>query len=637
MLNPQKSNRSTWKTLFNENKDVILHIAARDLFREFLLSLCLILSVIAVLTPILLLASVKVGFIDRLRQDFIQDPSFREIRPGSADLRSEEIFNEIRTWPGVIYAIPTVMMNPREVAVRVSSSKGIFRDEIRLLPSSSGDPLLTRLTGDVPSDDGVVITADFAESAGIGIGDEFTITVTRIVNDKRERVRIEAVVNGIIPSDILPAPTILGIPKLERDVENYRAGISVPEREWKGVEMDSRQSYAYVVAAAPDELGETLKSNLAIRIGASETRQIDIANLGKLIGVTGNLEIDKPFKEFWVLSPGGVAYSKRTVVEANNVLSNSEAFAFGVLPPRSMHVFGQAVTVVGLPESLNLDKNLGDIDQASSRGGSFKLNDRIVLPNSLAEAYRDAGQPSQINLRVNYSPGEPTEYLELPMRPTGFVDGNYAIISNVLMAILERGRYVQLRFDEAENRIFEQSAGFRGFRIIGNDIDVIPELVERFESQNIKVRAKSNQILKLQRLERSLNILVFVVSLVALVGGYSILTSSFFANVQRKKVDYATMRLIGMSKSLIFRIPVAQAIIVSSLGFVSSVICYFLISYILNQFIATELNFDGQLSKLYLSHFVFTGLFVVTGACIASLAASRAATNIDPAEALRAD
>ena len=552
-------------------------------------------------------------------------------------MRSEELFDEIQTWPGVVYPIPTVMMNPREVAVRVSSSKGIYRDEIRLLPSSSGDPLLTRLTGDVPIGDGVVVTADFAVSAGIRIGEGFRITVTRIENDKRKRVQIETVVNGIIPSDILPSPTILGIPKLERDVENYRSGISVPERGWKGVEMDSRQSYAYVIEAANEELGETLKSNLAIRIGALKIRQIDITDLEKLIGVTGNIDTDKPVKEFWILSPGGISYSKRTVAEAINVLSNSEAFAFGVHPPRSMHVFDKIVSVVGLPDSFHVNKILGDIAKVSSRGGSFKLNNRIVLPESLGEAYRSAGQPAQISQKIYYSPGEPTEFLELPMRPTGFIDGDFAISSNTLMAILERGRYVQLRFDEVENKIFEQSAGFRGFRVIGSDIDVIPELAGRFESANIKVRAKSSQILKLQRLERSLNILVLVVSLVALVGKYSILTSSFFANVQRKKVDYATTRLIGMSNSLIFRIPIAQAVIVSSLGFISSVVCHYLIFYILNQFIATELNFDGQLSKLYLSHFVFAGLFVVTGACISSLAASRSATNIDPAEALRAD
>ena len=624
------------KTVSN-NKNVVFHVAANDLLREFLLSLCLVLSVIAVLTPILLLASVKVGFIDRLRQNFIQDPTFREIRPGTADLRSEAKFDEIRTWPGVAYAIPTVMMNPREVAVRVSNSDTTYRDEVRLLPSTSNDPLLRRLEGRPPSGDGVVVTANFAESAGVGIGDSFTITVTRIQNDKRQRVQLNATINGIIPSDVLPSLTILGVPQLERHVENYRAGVAVPERGWEGVETSPRQAYTFIVVPAPDQLGETIKSTLAIRIGASKTEEISEDDLSNLIGATGVPATVPPVNRYWMLTPGNSAYLGRDLKEANNVLRNSEASSFGIHLPRTMHILDREISVFGLPESLHIDSSIGNVEGARSNGQSFNLNDRIVLPESLKDAFQSAGQPDRISVIIRYAPHEPTENLKISMRPSGFINGGSAMISDMLMAILERGRQVKLSYDIANNKIVEQSAGFRGFRIIGLNIDIIPELVERFESEGIKVRAKSSQILKLQRLERSLNILVIVVSIVALIGGYSILTSSFFANVQRKKVDYATMRLLGMTKRLIFRIPIAQAIIISSLGFFLSVTCYLLISYILNQFIAVELNFDGQLSKLHLTHYIFAGVFVIVGACIASLAASRAATNIDPAEALRAE
>ncbi len=633
----QLLNKILHKKVIDNEKNVVLHVAANDLAHEFLLSLCLVLSVIAVLTPILLLASVKVGFIDRLRQNFINDPTFREVRPGSADLRSETLFEQIRTWQGVAFAIPTVMMNPREVAVRVVHSDGSYRDEVRLLPSTADDPLLHRLEGEPPSGDGVVITENFAQSAGITIGDGFIITITRIENDQRKREKLDVVVNGIIPSDALPTPTILGLPELERQIESYRAGVAVPERGWKGMKSDPQQSYSFIVAAAPKPLGELVKSTLAIRVGASKSEQISKGDLIALLGVSELTDTTIAVSEYWMLTPGNTTYSRRDVTEANAVLSNSEAFAFGIHPPRSMQILGQSVTVFGLPESLQIDEIQGEVEGARSRGNSFRLNDRIVLPESLRSAYLEAGQPDKVKLVAEYAPQESTDRLELTMSPSGFIHGDSAMVSGVLMAMIERGRQVKLSFDSSNNNIVEQSSGFRGFRIIATNIDIIPELVAKFESEDIKVRAKSSQILKLQRLERSLNILVLVVSAVALVGGYSILTSSFFANVQRKKVDYATMRLIGMTKRLIFRIPITQAVIISSLGFALSICCYLLISYILNRFIAVELNFDGQLSKLYLTHYLFAGVFVIAGACIASLAASRAATRIDPAEALRSD
>ena len=79
------------------------------------------------MTPILLLTSVKAGFIDSLRQQFMEDPSFRQIRPGSAELRPPELFEQIATWDGITYVVPTVMMNPREVSVRSRTDARVFR------------------------------------------------------------------------------------------------------------------------------------------------------------------------------------------------------------------------------------------------------------------------------------------------------------------------------------------------------------------------------------------------------------------------------------------------------------------------------------------------------------------------------
>ena len=116
--------------------------------------------------------------------------------------------------------------------------------------------------------------------------------------------------------------------------------------------------------------------------------------------------------------------------------------------------------------------------------------------------------------------------------------------------MIARGRQVPLAFDATNRNLVEQSAGYRGFRVIGETIESIPQLVERFAQAGISVRARSDEILKLQRLERSLTILVWVVAMVALLGGYSILTSSFFSNVQRKQVDYATLRTLSGCRSV---------------------------------------------------------------------------------------
>lgn len=623
------------------NRQVVFFVASRDLLNELLITACLILSVMAVLAPILLLTSVKVGFIDRLRQDFIQDPSFREIRPVNADLRSMELMQKLVQWPDVRYVMPSVMLVPREVDIVVRGEGPVYRGQARLLPSDPADPLIEDLGGVGPEGDRVVITGDVAREAGLKLGDTFTISASRIENDKRRRVEIEVAVAGIANEEKLTLPTILADPSIDRDIESYRAGIAVPSRGWKGVDGVPVQTYQYVVADHASKLGESLRSKLSIRIGSAgieELSQDGLAGLAGLPGGRGESAVGDPAldrENFILLAKGGGGYSSNDVIEANAVLANSEARAYGLNRPVKLRVLGKDVSVAGFDPALMGADSVEQGASVASAGSAFSLNSTILLPRSVEADWVAAGSPRLVEASVVPEEGWQTQDLTVSLSVAGFSDAEAGIASAPLVAMLRRGERMQIAFDQENRTLVELSTGFRGFRLIGETIESIPQLVERFQAEGIAVRAKSDEILKLQRLERSLNILVAVVSLVALGGGYAILTSSFFANVQRKQVDYATMRLLGMARREIFRIPITQAVIVAILGYLLSVVCFLLISEVLNRFIAAELGFDGQLSKLYPSHFILFGAFVLVGSCLASLAASREATNIDPAQALR--
>ena len=627
---PQKSGVS--QALGRGGAFIIGSLALRDILREPLISICLVFSVVAVLTPIMLLTSVKVGFIDSLRQQFIEDPSFREIRPGSADLRPPELFERIAKWEGIEYVVPTVMMNPREVAIRARGKSGIVRASPRLLPSTPGDPLLQNLEGEPPSGDNIVLTKGLFENSGLELGDVLTLAVTRIVNDERNSVRFDLRVVGWVPTETVDIPTILADPEIEQQVEAYRAGIAVPARGWSGVNAEPKPVFRHLYIVAPDQLGATLETELRVRVGAAKVEKAMPDQVAALINAG---KLDFPPTEMLLLSPGTSFYANRDVDEANRVLSNTSARAVGISPPIDAQVLGNTLSLTALPEGATLGDGRVVQPDISSRGEGYKLNDRIALPAAMREAWKAAGEPANIELFVTYPEDASTKQLGLPMRVAGFYDGKAALVSNVLLGLLNRGNQIILDFDVNGRRFIERNAGFRGFRIVGDSIDTMPLLEKRFTAEGIKVKAKSSQILKLQRLESSLNLLVLVVASVALAGGLSILMASFFANVQRKRVDYATLRLIGMPKRQIATIPIAQSVIFAGSGFSLSVIVYFLIAILLNGAVSQQLDFDGQLSNLYLSHFFYTAVVVLSGSCLASLGAARAATRIDPATALR--
>ncbi|WP_024588619.1 FtsX-like permease family protein [Aliihoeflea sp. 2WW] len=619
---------------------VTVFVALKDLLGERLLSVCLILCVVAVLTPIMLLTSVKVGFIDRLKQDFISDPSFREIRPLEADLRTDAFFKDVTSWPGVLYLQPSVMLTPRDVDFQVADGNGM-RGRARLVPTSADDPIFQdNFEGAPPTDDGLALSTDLAAQLRVEIGSKINLLISRIEGDRNKIVSMEMTVVGLVPQERATLPSIYATTQIDREVEDYRAGIAVPGRGWPGISATPRRHYSALVVRLTEPLGETATAELRIRVGTTQVENAAPSQIiGRLMpeGLPDWLQPVDPELEFLVLLNGDRGYSAREVEEGNAVLGNRSAHVIGLAPTLAATVLGEQVPFAGYHPELHLagGSAAAVMERVRGLGEDYVLNNRVALPERLRAAWQTAGEPAAVEIEFAYGESAATKTVTVPVRVAGFVEGGAAIASSSLIAMIARGKEVPIVFDPLAESFAETSVGYRGFRLVGEELEDIPVLVRRFEEIGVGVRARSDAIIKLQRLERSLNILVAVVALVGLAGGYAILTASFFANVKRKQVDYATMRLIGMAKSTLFRIPIAQALFISAAGYAMSIALYHLISWLLNRFIAAELGFDGRLSVLRIEHFFFIGIFVIGGACLASIAASREATRIDPAHALR--
>jgi putative ABC transport system permease protein len=613
----------------------VIFVGARDLINEKLLTLCMVLSVAAVLAPIMVLASVKIGFVDRLRSEFIQDPSFREIRPADADLRNTDFFASVRQWPGVRYAMPSVMMVPREVSFYYSGDGKIRAGAARLVPSDALDPVLAQLVGNPPNGAEVVISSDVADGAGLKSGSKMTLTIDRVEGGKRSRVELQVTVAGIVPA--LPLPTILADPAIDRAVENYRAGIAVPDRGWAGVASTPKQSFGSMVLLTRSPLTEVRSSDLRIHLGAREVVEAAPNALQKAFGLAAT---NPPPNDRWnlgyMLAKAVGRFGGEDLDDAASLLHNIEALAIGANPPLPATVLGKPVTLAGPDPRLFTGLDPPTVDWQVGPHSSYAFNAGVLLPRDLEKDWRDQGSKAPLRIEISAPADWATKALSIDARVLGSWSGDEALISPSLLAMIYRGAKVPIAFDPTSGTIVEQSTGYRGFRVIADSIDDVPRLAQRFVDLGVPVHTKSDQILRLQRLDRSLNILVAIVSAVALGGGFAILSASFFANVQRKRIDYAMLRLIGMPKGLIFRIPITQACLIACAGFVLSSLLYFLVSRLLNGIIAAQVGFEGQLSKLNAWHFVLVFVFVVLGSCVASLAASREATRIDPAQALRA-
>lgn len=624
------------------------YVSLKDILHEPLLTICLILSITSVLVPLMLLWSVKVGFIEELRSEFIADPSFREIRPMTAEIRKPELLDVFAKLTGVLYLVPSVMLVPREVTLQFQDKGRRQKVQAKLVPSSRGDPLHERLIGrfDYVDPDSVVLTSDIMEEHGLSIGDVVVVVASRTEMRKTVRVKVNVTIAGILPSEVLPRPSIIASSALDQDIENFRAGIAVPRRGWPAVRNTPRQTFQSIFIATPRALENPEQREISLGVGAVSFDEIYSTSSGpeklfKILGVPNSmkkerlLKLRKGVSHIYRIQNSLNAkgyprpYSARDLVDAQERSNHFSGHVIGVNPP--MPVTIAEYRLIGLNLDPRIFTGMRSLFYRWRFGpkAKFKSNEEIYVSKSFAASVE---QESMANFQLD----SPERQLKLPikLKEAEVADG-YVLVSPALTGMIQRGWELPLAYYPSDHTIVEQSIGFRGFRLVAKRFEDVPNLVKIFADMSLTVKTKSTAIVKLQRLDRSLTFLVLAVGIVALIGGLCVVAANFIASVKRKSLDYATYRLIGVSKAQVFRIPVFQSIIIAIVSFMFSIIIFFIVSTMINHYVANLIDFPGQLSKLSVEHFFIIAIMVFVGSICASFLAAREATEIDPSLALR--
>lgn len=612
-------------------------LALRDMLHETILTLCLILAVAAVLTPIILLAAVKFGFIDSLRRDLIADPTFREIRPSAADLRQVAFFDEVASWEGVRYVVPSVMLTPREVTIEVEKDGKRDRDRVRLMPSGITDPFMEKLVGSPPAGDSIVATANFLEQYGLDLGAHVELVIERIVGDARQRQTMTATIGGVVPAETQPQPTLFGDSQLDSDVESYRAGVAVPGRSWPGVMQVPVQAYDAIVVSFDGPPGERVLSDLRIKVGAPTITELNAVQVVEQFSLGASNAAGWHVSHgtnFIVLENRGETYSGRDLQTAQAIADDRAGRAYGYARPGAGSVTGTELVFQGVWTDLFRPATPLATVWTYNQNAAFKQINGVLMPETMRETIVTSGS-DRVTASFHGEATSSTPELELPLRVTGYHAGDEVLVNPALLAMVARGRDIKLAYDSVNQSLAELSSGYRGFRMIAETLEDVPILADRLVAKGVPVQARSDAIVRLQRLDRSLDILVAMVAGVALIGGWAVLSSNFFANVQRKSRDIAMFRLVGLSRSSVFMFPVFQSIVIAFTGFLFSLMFYWAASWVLNTFVVGELGFKGELARLTPEIIATFFLVTIIGALISSLFAARATTRIDPAEAVR--
>ncbi|WP_149541234.1 FtsX-like permease family protein [Siccirubricoccus phaeus] len=195
-----------------------LRLALADLRGELRMTLCQVLAIAAILTPLLVLAGLRAGAVEGMRAAVLEDPLAREVM----SLASREFTHD---WLAALAARPEVLhLSPRTrqlaATLLLETPDGARQVWAPVVPSAPGDPLLPE--GAPATATRVVLSTPLAARLGLKAGDAL---VGRLGRGERgaapERLRVALTVQAVAPIAASDRDAIFAAPALADALEDW--------------------------------------------------------------------------------------------------------------------------------------------------------------------------------------------------------------------------------------------------------------------------------------------------------------------------------------------------------------------------------------------------------------------------------
>lgn len=212
----------------------ILRLAYRDFACERRISLCFVLALMAVLTPLLILFGLKFGLVDTMAQRLIESPSYREIQAVGSREYNQDWFDRIGARPDVAFLVPSTRRIAASLSRVLDPATGQSLHALSMVPTGVGDPLLPDGMTAPHGLSELVLTFGAAAKLGAKTGDRLVARIDRRRGERDENAVWEVVVTGVLPEGtseeeaaLVPLPLLVA-------TEDYRDGLAVPALGWEG-------------------------------------------------------------------------------------------------------------------------------------------------------------------------------------------------------------------------------------------------------------------------------------------------------------------------------------------------------------------------------------------------------------------
>ncbi len=603
----------------------VFALAQAHLKHEWVLTLCLIAALAAVMAPLLILMGLKEGVVSTLRNRLVEDPVFREIRPAITRQYDNDWLEKYRQDARVGFLVPSILP-ASSIVYAIShqqSEKTPIKKMLDLIPTVRGDVLLLENDSAVPGEGECVLTHSAAAQLKVSVGEKIAAQVTRNMHGRAQSVSESLKVISVLPERANSVAAIYTPLAFVEDVEAYKEGRHVAKRGWQGEVPYPHMSFNGIFVFVPEELDSLTANALAINTGLHQVDAISRDNFLKLSGLS--------FPEGWHGYHLSTVSGDITISSVKAVKRKARGRNAVVLPYAKNIVLRQGSSQYSV-FGLSLDKSVTDkLGWITCPWG--KLNPKNLQMNRLLQIVMSRNVADKaddlFDLQGSELKGMPLEKM--------VTDKNTPVLIPVeLMGMLNTAKRRAVRYDKTQSALILEKSGYRGFRLYAKSIDDVPELVENFRiNEDLEVIAEVGAIQRIQVLDKGLTRLFWLIAVLGIVGAIAVLTASLYAAVERETKNLGILRLLGLSRTDVFWFPVFQGLTIAMIGTSISILCYGVLSLIINYTFGHELPGDEAICRLPYDYFVVAFLAVIALSCISSFLAAWKATNIETAEAIR--
>ena len=620
----------------------IARLGFLDVRHEWRMSLCMILAVAAIATPLLLFFGLKYGVIETLRQRLVSNPATMEIIPLTEKRLTPDWFTQIRENEAISFVVP----HTRRLAAQAefATSNSHVRRMFDLAPTSRNDPLLLSFGVGIPGPNECVLSAQAYEKLDAHVGTTITCWVSR--DRGQVKVKRNFLVIGVLPDRAGTVPCVyVRLESLEQ-IEQFKDGFAVPSLGWPG-----RDPLAYPVLAKAILASKTPLDAVAQALLVQSTGFVKIKALPPNFKLPESLGLPKNY-HLYILEALGNQADSQDVATLLDRLRGKDYYLLPYAPNLHFKLQGSKGSAELLLWSYPLNRHLpGNIiaktyPQFAEDLTEFsnKPSPRVIFVDPLVKERLGA----DVSVTVTYEHGQEindsdafgltfkAECLDLP-KPANNEHNLGYILPSLLgqLELIATRPLIDGQTADGQKTFLLGRRGYTGFRMYASSLENVRQAKQLLEQEGLTVSTKADRIEEVLALDKYLGLLFWVIAVASLIGAMGCLISNVYANVERKRKELAVLRLIGVHGVSLVAFPLTQALTLTLSGLLLSLILFHSLAATINLVFADHLQ-DGEIfCQLTISHQLQAlGLGLIL-AVITGILASRRLAKIEPAESLR--